>query len=152
MSPLIPRDGSHPPSRHTTFQHRGQWDNFLFGAEYALLFFLERLGYGVSYASCAGTGRVCICLYQCHLALTIGVASLLFLVYCADVENLWRAGLLTRGRHRALLSIGHDEYYTQVRALGSRRCFSVDSTLSPIPRAHPNRPCATRTKARATAA
>ena len=107
--------------RHASLQHRGQWDNFLFGAEYALLFFLERLGYGVSYASCAGTGRVCICLYQCHLALTIGVASLLFLVCCADVENLWRAGQLTRGRHRALLSIGHDEYYTQVRALGSRR-------------------------------
>ena len=59
----------------------GKYQNFIFGSEYAMIYWLEKLGYSVSYAS------------------------------CADVE-LW--GKTQRlSKYRTLLSVGHDEYWTQ---------------------------------------
>ena len=59
----------------------GKFQNFLFGSEYAMIYWLEKLGYSVSYAS------------------------------CADVEKWGSSQYLTK--YRVLLSVGHDEYWTQ---------------------------------------
>jgi hypothetical protein len=59
----------------------GQHENFLFGSEYAMLYWLEKHGYEVSYAS------------------------------CYDVERYLDDNVLTS--FKILLSVGHDEYWTQ---------------------------------------
>lgn len=59
----------------------GKYQNFIFGTEYAMIFWLEKLGYSVSYAS------------------------------CADVERWGKTQQLSK--YRVLLSVGHDEYWTQ---------------------------------------
>ena len=59
----------------------GKYQNFLFGTEYAMIYWLEKLGYSVSYAS------------------------------CADVEMWGKTQHLSK--YRTLLSVGHDEYWTQ---------------------------------------
>ena len=71
------------PFQNRQYKPQGQFENFLFGAEYPLLFFLEKHGYDVSYAS------------------------------CEDVENMGNNGQLIPSNYRILLSVGHDEYYTQ---------------------------------------
>jgi Mo-co oxidoreductase dimerisation domain len=71
------------PFQNRQYKPQGQFENFLFGAEYPLLFWLEKHGYDVSYAS------------------------------CEDVENLGQNGDLIPSNFRILLSVGHDEYYTQ---------------------------------------
>lgn len=60
----------------------GQHQNFLFGTEFPMLFWLEQHGYDVSYAS------------------------------CHDVEQLYETRKLGTRGYRVLLSVGHDEYYT----------------------------------------
>ena len=76
------------PSRfHKTknkLSHRGAFENFLFGSEYPLLFWLEKHGYDVSYAS------------------------------CADVEIMYSTpNILSPQNYKLLISMGHDEYYSQ---------------------------------------
>jgi hypothetical protein len=71
------------PFQNRQYKPQGQFENFLFGAEYPLLFWLEKHGYDVSYAS------------------------------CGDVEEMGVRGDLVPSNYRILLSIGHDEYYTQ---------------------------------------
>ena len=71
------------PFQNRQYKPEGQFENFLFGAEYPLLFWLEKHGYDVSYAS------------------------------CEDVENWGQNGDLIPSNFRILLSVGHDEYYTQ---------------------------------------
>ena len=71
------------PFQNRQSKPQGQFENFLFGAEYPLLFWLEKHGYDVSYAS------------------------------CEDVENWGENGDLIPSNFRILLSVGHDEYYTQ---------------------------------------
>ena len=60
----------------------GKQQNFLFGTEYPSIYWLEKQGYNVSYAS------------------------------CSDVEELNLYGMLSKDRYRVLLSVGHDEYWT----------------------------------------
>ena len=60
----------------------GKHQNFLFGSEYAALRWLEKHGYDVSYAA------------------------------CADIEDFDRRGYFSTNRYKALLSVGHDEYWT----------------------------------------
>ena len=70
----------------------GNDNNFLFGSEYAMLFWLEKQCYDVSYAS------------------------------CSDVEDMHIAGVLvpssgsnsvtTTSPYQVMLSVGHDEYWT----------------------------------------
>lgn len=60
----------------------GQHQNFLFGTEFPMLFWLEQHGYDVSYAS------------------------------CHDVEQLYESRQLATRGYQVLLSVGHDEYYT----------------------------------------
>ena len=60
----------------------GKQQNFLFGTEYPSIYWLEKQGFHVSYAS------------------------------CSDVEELNLYGMLSRDRYRVLLSVGHDEYWT----------------------------------------
>lgn len=60
----------------------GKQQNFLFGTEYPSIYWLEKQGYHVSYAS------------------------------CSDVEELHLYGMLSKDRYRVLLSVGHDEYWT----------------------------------------
>jgi hypothetical protein len=71
------------PFQNRQYKPQGQFENFLFGAEYPLLFWLEKHGYDVSYAS------------------------------CGDIEEMGVRGDLVPSNYRILLSIGHDEYYTQ---------------------------------------
>ena len=71
------------PFQNREFKPQGQFENFLFGAEYPMIYWLEKHGYDVSYAS------------------------------CGDVEEMGERGDLTPSNYRILLSIGHDEYYTQ---------------------------------------
>jgi len=61
----------------------GQHQNFLFGSEFGMLYWLEQHGYDVAYAS------------------------------CADIEDLDEKGLLSANKYKVLASIGHDEYWTQ---------------------------------------
>lgn len=70
------------------FQNRyayplGQHQNFLFGSEFAMIYWLEKHGYDVSYI--AGE----------------------------DLELLHEANVLSPSNYRAVLSVGHDEYWTQ---------------------------------------
>jgi hypothetical protein len=74
-------------SYNRPFQNRldsvkGATINFLFGAEFPFLFWLEKHGYDVAY--CA----------------------------CGDVEDMHSRGELVPSRVQALLSVGHDEYWT----------------------------------------
>lgn len=89
----------HPSSRATQASYNRPWQNrhlppeghfinFIFGAEFPMLYWLEKHGYDISYCS------------------------------CADIENMHRAGqLVPPGDNRsppvkAILSVGHDEYWT----------------------------------------
>ena len=71
------------PFQNRQYKPQGQFENFLFGAEYPLLFWLEKHGFDVSYAS------------------------------CNDIENMNKKNILHPENYRILLSVGHDEYYTQ---------------------------------------
>ena len=71
------------PFQNRQFKPQGQFENFLFGADYPLLFWLEKHGYDVSYAS------------------------------CNDVEKMGENGDLNPSNYKILLSVGHDEYYSQ---------------------------------------
>ncbi len=62
---------------------RGAFSNFIFGAEYSMIYWLEKHGYDVSY------------------------------VGCAALELMDRENLLVPSNFKALLSVGHDEYWTQ---------------------------------------
>jgi hypothetical protein len=61
----------------------GQFQNFLFGAEFAMIYWLEQYGYDVSYTSCAG------------------------------MEVLYESRKLTRQYFQAIFSVGHDEYWSE---------------------------------------
>lgn len=60
----------------------GKTQNFIFSTEFPTIFWLERLGYDVSYVS------------------------------CGDLEQIYSHGLLKAKRYRVFLSVGHDEYWT----------------------------------------
>jgi hypothetical protein len=60
----------------------GQHQNFLFGTEFPALFWMEKVGYDMSYAS------------------------------SADIELYYRHKILG-GRYHVLLSVGHDEYWSE---------------------------------------
>lgn len=61
---------------------KGKVQNFLFGSEYSMLYFLEKYGYNVHYAA------------------------------CMDIEHWSTDSYKLLRRYRTLLSIGHDEYWT----------------------------------------
>ena len=71
------------PFQNRQYKPQGQFENFLFGAEYPLLYWLEKHGFDVSYAS------------------------------CNDIEKMNKNKKLLPDNYRILLSVGHDEYYTQ---------------------------------------
>lgn len=86
----------------------GQAQNYLFGTEYAMLFFLERLGYNLAYIS------------------------------CEDSEVLYRQGYF-RGEgppqshpkeKPVLLSVGHDEYWTEEMVLAYAQAREQGSHLA----------------------
>ncbi|KAJ1437286.1 hypothetical protein B484DRAFT_428352 [Ochromonadaceae sp. CCMP2298] len=92
------------PWRNRALPPAGQAHNFIFGAEYALLRWLERMGYDVSYASCGDVEQL----------------------HRLDLPSLSRQSGQGQGqgegqgpRHSVLLSVGHDEYWTP----GLRRAF-----------------------------
>jgi hypothetical protein len=60
----------------------GHQSNFLFGAEFSMIFWLEKHGYDVSYCS------------------------------CADIEMYHKHNQLRPETFRVILSVGHDEYWT----------------------------------------
>lgn len=61
---------------------KGKVQNFLFGSEYSMLYFLEKYGYNIHYAACQDIEQ-----------------------WSADKYQLLR-------RYKTLLSVGHDEYWT----------------------------------------
>ena len=79
------------PWQNRMLGENGDDKNFLFSSEYAMLFWLEKQGYDVSYAS------------------------------CSDVEDMHSAGVLVPSSatnrvaappYKVMLSVGHDEYWT----------------------------------------
>jgi hypothetical protein len=78
----------------------GQHQNFLFGTEFPMLYWLEKRGYDVSYASCS-----CVEQLDAFAGLNVGGRN--------DVVKS------IIGRFKVLISVGHDEYWTA----GLRRAF-----------------------------
>jgi hypothetical protein len=74
----------HPPE--------GQYINFLFGAEYPMIYWLEKHGYDVSYCSCADIEDM----HQEHILVPTA----------AETDNTIPLP------YKAILSVGHDEYWT----------------------------------------
>jgi hypothetical protein len=75
------------PWQNRLLPPEGHFINFIFGAEFPMLFWLEKHGYDVAYCS------------------------------CADIENMYNSGHLvpTDGSpppYKSIISVGHDEYWT----------------------------------------
>lgn len=82
-------------------KHRGQHENFFLGSEYAMIYWLEKHGYDVSYASCSDVE---------FLGNTY--SSVLSKNNVKDIGKPAATPSLLVEKYKVILSVGHDEYWT----------------------------------------